>query len=119
MKFSNSFIESITNSFFVKQDETWHFISPDFITIDEDGSVTLKGKIQEEPLKRNNNIKDVIFNEPATIVFWKDGTKTIVKCKKTDYWDKEKGLAMAICKKYFGNKGNFNDIFKKYVDEND
>ena len=29
-------------------------------------------------------IKNVIFNPPATIVFWKDGTKTIVKCGEHD-----------------------------------
>ena len=27
-------------------------------------------------------IKDVIFNEPATIIIWKDGTKTVVKCQE-------------------------------------
>lgn len=49
-------------------------------------------------------IKNVIFNDPATIVFWSDGTKTVVKCmegKEFNTWD---GLAMAICKKLFGKK---------------
>lgn len=40
-------------------------------------------------------IKDVIFNRPATIVFWADNTKTVVKCSKNDVYDPEKGLAMA------------------------
>ena len=44
-------------------------------------------------------IKNVIFNDPATIVFWKDGTKTVVKCQDGDEFDPEKGLAMAIAKK--------------------
>ena len=43
-------------------------------------------------------IKNVIFNDPATIVFWNDGTKTVVKCGKNDTFDPEKGLAMAISK---------------------
>lgn len=42
----------------------------------------------------------VIFNWPATIVFWSDGTKTVVKCAKFDNWDPEKGLAMAVMKKF-------------------
>lgn len=42
----------------------------------------------------------VIFNRPATIVFWNDGTKTVVKCAKFEDWDPEKGLAMAIMKKF-------------------
>ena len=62
-------------------------------------------------------IKDVIFNDPATIVHWKDGTKTVVKCQKEtgDSFSKETGLVMAIAKKALGNKGNFNDILKKWI----
>ena len=52
-------------------------------------------------------IKNVIFNDPATIVFWEDGTKTVVKCQDGDEFDPEKGLAMAIVKKAYGNKGNY------------
>ena len=63
------------------------------------------------------HICDVIFNDPATIVFWSDGTKTVVKCGKNDTFDKEKGLAMAIVKRITGNKGRFNEIFKKWVTE--
>lgn len=63
-------------------------------------------------------IVNVIFNNPATIVFWSDGTKTVVKRQKGDKkFDPEKGLAMAICKKVMGNKGNFNDIFKEWIEE--
>ena len=74
-------------------------------------------ELVRECLKENNmpEIRDVIFNEPATIVLWKDGTKTVVKCGKGDSYDKEKGLAMCIVKKINGNKGNFNNLFKKWV----
>lgn len=60
-------------------------------------------------------IKKVIFNNPATIVLWSDGTKTVVKCQEGDVYDPEKGLAMAISKKALGNKGNFNEVFKKWL----
>lgn len=46
--------------------------------------------------------KKVIFNTPATIVYWSDGSKTVVKCKKGETFDREKGLAMAISKKVLG-----------------
>ena len=68
--------------------------------------------------KAMNSITNVIFNNPATIVFWSDGTKTVVKCDERDEFDPEKGLAMAICKKYFGG-GFYNDIFKKWIPEED
>lgn len=68
-------------------------------------------------LKRSFEIKRVVFSEPATIVMWADGTKTVVKCQEGDVFDPEKGLAMAIAKKALGNKGNFNDVFKKWLPE--
>ena len=60
-------------------------------------------------------IKNVIFNDPATIVFWKDGTKTVVKCQDGDEFDPEKGLSMAIVKKAYGNKGNYCNKLKKWL----
>ena len=62
-------------------------------------------------------IKDVIFHNPATIILWEDGTKTVVKCGENDTYDSEKGMAMAICKKLMGNKGNYNNVFKKWLKE--
>ena len=50
-------------------------------------------------------IKNVVFNPPATIVFWADNSKTVVKAENETF-DPEKGLAMAIAKKALGNKGN-------------
>ena len=60
-------------------------------------------------------IKNVIFNNPATIVFWKDGTKTVVKCQDGDEFDPEKGLAMAIAKKAYGNKSSYCNKLKKWL----
>lgn len=63
-------------------------------------------------------IKNVKFNPPATIVFWTDNTKTVVKCNGEDY-DPEKGLAMCICKKVLGNRGNYYEVFKKWLPKDD
>lgn len=89
------------------------------LVIREKESNMLKGKIEK-----------VIFNDPATIVFWKDGTKTVVKagsnpvdisndCWNEDKFDPEKGLAMAIAKKALGNEGNYYNEFKKWFPEVD
>lgn len=59
-------------------------------------------------------IKDVIFNGPATIVKWSDGTKTVVKCCKGDLFDPEKGLAMAISKKALGDCKEIKKWTEKY-----
>lgn len=60
-------------------------------------------------------VKKVHFNDPVTVVLWTDGTKTIVRCQDGDIYDPEKGLAMAIAKKALGNKGNYCEIFKKWL----
>lgn len=60
-------------------------------------------------------IADVIFSGPATIVQWKDGTKTVVKCGEGENFDPEKGLVMAITKKALGNKGNYYETIKKWT----
>lgn len=65
---------------------------------------------------RRPEIKDVIFNDPATIVFWTDGTKTVVKCQEGDIFDPEKGLTMAIAKKIYGNKGSYCNVIKKWCE---
>lgn len=65
----------------------------------------------------NPSIKNVIFNPPATIVFRNDGTKTVVKCQNDEAFDPEKGLTMAISKKYFGNKGSYCNQIKKWTEK--
>lgn len=60
-------------------------------------------------------IRKVIFHDPATIIIWADGSKSIVKCTENDKYDPEKGFAMAIAKKALGNKGNYYNIFKEYI----
>lgn len=67
------------------------------------------------PKKLTPDIKNVIFNNPATIVLWADGTKTVVKAQDGDVFDPEKGLAMAISKKALGNKGNYCNELKKWL----
>lgn len=72
------------------------------------GPITMSPAIPE--------IERVIFSDPATIVFWKDGTKTVVKAHNEEY-DPEKGLAMAMIKKLYGNKGNYCNKLKKWTDK--
>lgn len=63
----------------------------------------------------NLEIKKVLYKNPATIVFWEDGSKTVIKCQKNDKYDPEKGLAMAILKKMNGNTGSYYKLFKKWL----
>ena len=74
--------------------------------------------LKEIEYNSNFAIENVIFNNPATIVFWDDGTKTVVKAENEPF-DPEKGLAMAIAKKVFGNQGSYYNEFKKWLKNDD
>ena len=62
-----------------------------------------------------DDINKVIFNPPATIVYWADGTKTVVKTQNDEKFDKEKGLTMAYFKKMHGNIGHYFEEIKKWT----
>lgn len=61
--------------------------------------------------------KRVIFNPPATIVLWKDGTKTVVKAQD-DRYDRMTGVALCYMKKALGNTSRvLNDALKAAREE--
>lgn len=78
------------------------------------GYVAYHAVTPKKPEPKFPGIKKVIFNEPATIVLWEDGTKTVVKCENEKF-DPEKGLAMAITKKVLGNNGHYFETIKKWT----
>ena len=77
--------------------------------------IAMEGVKTVDPLE----IKNVYFNDPVTVAMWNDGTKTIVRCSENDFYDPEKGLAMAIVKKAYGNDNKFHKVFKKWIPEED
>lgn len=61
-------------------------------------------------------IKRVIFRNPATIVFWADGTKTVVRCGKDEPFSEYNGLINAIAKRaYGGTAKHFHEITDKAI----
>lgn len=81
--------------------------------VDHRLTINEKEVIGQVEMNKWFNIKKVIFAEPATIVYWNDGSKTVVKCENEDY-DPEKGLAMAISKRALGNTGRYYNTFKEH-----
>lgn len=61
----------------------------------------------------NFGLKRVVFNNPATIAFWEDGTKTVVKCCEGDQYNKETGLAMCMLKKLMG-ESEYKKFFRRW-----
>lgn len=90
---------------------------------DEVPEIEMSGYIENKD-KTQNIVKTfaglehtkIIFNPPATIVLWKDGSKTVVKCDNKDKFDREKGVALCFMKKALGNKSRqINDILKEVM----
>lgn len=63
------------------------------------------------------DIGKVIFNDPATVMLMKDGTKVVVKRKTDEEWNPVIGLAMCMAKYACGNDESFHKIIKKWLPE--
>lgn len=93
---------------------------PKYCTLDhiDFGKLLYKGiptKLTVAPGGVSLGIKKVIFNDPATIIIWFDGTKTVVKTQGGEPFDEEKGFTMAVLKKMLGNQGNYYNEIRKWV----
>lgn len=70
---------------------------------------------KREPQAPELTVTDVIYNDPATVVYWSDKTRTVVKCQPGDTYDPKIGFLLALCKKVCGNTGNYNDLLRECV----
>ena len=58
------------------------------------------------------DVEKILFSPPHTIVFWGDGSSTVVKCMKGQKFDSYTGFAMACMKKMFGSTSRWTKIMK-------
>lgn len=69
------------------------------------------------PIQTSNiYIKKIIYNNPATIVFWSDNTKTVARCCADDVFSEEVGLMSCVLKKMYGGK-RFRQLLSDWVPE--
>lgn len=68
--------------------------------------------LQELYDHKSKHIEKVIIDGPATILFWGDGTKTVVKNNEPQESDPEKGILYAIIKKLAPNKKLYNEYLR-------
>ena len=83
------------------------------------GSVIVLDRINEDnnTLEFSNiYITKVLYNNPATIVFWSDGTKTVSKCSGNDIYSKETGLAICLAKRLIGSS-HVRELFSDWLEE--
>ena len=63
------------------------------------------------------HIDHVKFNGPATIVFWKDGTKTVVKHDGKGRKDKRLAILYAFIRKIYGEGKPYHNILNEIEEE--
>ena len=65
-------------------------------------------------------VKEIIYHDAATIVYWTDGTKTVVKCNENDEYSEYSGFVAAVAKKMYGGANAINRLIdsKKVVHGN-
>lgn len=66
---------------------------------------------------RKPEVDRIIFNNPATIVFWKDGTKTVVKVSDGETYSPYYGFLAALAKKIYGSNSAIQRIVKQFLPE--
>lgn len=89
---------------------------PPITTVYEPTKVWMEATIEKTLQDLDKEIDRVLFHEPATIILWKDKTKTVVKTQNGEPFDKEKGFLMALAKRLGEDKGNYNKIIKKWCE---
>lgn len=63
------------------------------------------------------DIDHIVFSDPATIVFWEDGTKTVVKCMNGEKFERYAGFMAACMKKMFGSTSRAKAIMNECIVE--
>lgn len=60
--------------------------------------------------------KRIIHSGPATIVFWEDGTKTVVKLSEKDTYDEYDAFTAAFAIKIFGSNSAVKKLIKNITE---
>lgn len=71
--------------------------------------LTIRGKVYRK------DIKQVIFQAPATVILFEDGTKSVVKVSEDDLYNKQIGFLLALCKGCFDSKSY--DVILRLIDD--
>jgi len=87
------------------------------VKLDDGGIAILDSSYLQD---KTNLPNKYIINNGATILFWNDGSKTIVKRSKSDAYNKRLGFLTAYFQKTSGlSKNKANKYLKELVDQDD
>jgi hypothetical protein len=95
----------------------WNGLQFILTTSEEDYTVYTVTDTNESKSKVYKDLipKRIIFNGRATIAFWPDDTKTVVRCAKDEKFIPEVGVAEAIVKRVFGGTAKGRERFLRLL----
>ena len=76
-----------------------------------------KARLVEAPPRKNSRIQKVYINKKkkTVTILWVDNTNTTVTCQNGDTFDEEKGILACYMKRFFENRGYYNEIIKDAI----
>lgn len=98
---------------YIANEHTRNFVNREwFAGVD---GIRCETKVDYNGISRRNNmmkygVKEIIYHDAATIVYWTDGTKTVVKCNKNDEYSEYSGFVAAVAKKMYGGANAINRL---------
>lgn len=96
----------------------WKFKPEDhmkhYCAADCSATASVYNYVRKDIKEMAKTITNILYNPPATIVFFGDNSKSVVKCRKDEKYDATKGVAMAIYKHFKKDSlgHHWYDIFK-------
>lgn len=60
-------------------------------------------------------VDHIFYDDVATVVFWTDGTKTVVKCAEGTKYDEYAAFCIALAKKIYGNNSALKRAIKNHA----
>ena len=118
--YSKELLNSIYGATIMSQKEIDYALEEramDYVFLNNNYIKRANGKNVTSAVNSYFDIEKVIFNGPATIVVWKDGTKTIVKCEEGTTYSKEEAIDQAILKKLFTTNSHHKRVLKDLISE--
>lgn len=88
-----------------------------FTDIDSQPKKTDESDKKETPDVYHPIPDKIIFNDPVTVVFWTDKTKTIVRKSANDPYDKYMAFCAALAKKVYENNTQIHKIIESGIDQ--
>ena len=99
----DSVLDGISTCRIPSDEYVWTTTTTYPIKHDKDGETTICTNKFNSSSNILDDIERVIFNEPATVIIFKDGSKVQVKACSKDPFSKENGIRNALLKRAFAN----------------